>query len=603
MSLPCVTFLMQVHYHNLVYVTAMCHTSSTSTSPLCILRHHTVVYVSSMGYTSTNTLLYCTLRHWPGSPLFYKYITMLHTTSLPSGTVLLQVQHYIPHCFSLNVFYKCITILHSMSLPSFTIFRQVHNHILCHCHSWNLSYKCICILHSTPLPWVIILHTNISPYYILCHCFVSHFWCKTSFYCTLRHCPGSHIFYKHIAILHSMSLSCVTFLRGFITILHSTSLFVISLLQPGGSHFFYKYITTVQSTSPPWVTSVTSTSTWFILRRCTRSHFFAKYIIILYSTSQPWITLHLPAHHHTTLYIIASPNNILRCFRGSQLFYKYIVMQYCTSLFWFKLLNLHHHILLWIIALGHTFLQVHHTDLYATAMSHNTSANTSPCCTLRLHYATHYFQNITIFYSNSTLLGHTSSTGTPPYCILRDCPGSHLFYNYITIVGCTSLSLVPLPMQVHHHTVLYAVTLDEITLHLQVHSHTALYVTALGRTFSTSASPYCILRHFPGHTCHISTSSYCTIHHCLVSHFCPGPHPDKSITALHSASLFWVTLSQIHHHIFLLSHRSSSHSFYKSDLLISTSQPWIALRFRYITKLPSTSPLHYYQYIPIFCSN
>ena len=116
-------------------------------------------------------------------------------------------------------------------------------------------------------------------------------------------------------------------------------------------------------------------------------------------------------------------------------------------------------------------------------MSHTTSANTSPCCTLRLHYATHYFQNIIIFYSNSTLLGHTSSTGTSPYCILRDCPGSHLFYNYITLVGCTSLSLVPLPMHVHHHTVLHAVTLNEITLHLQVHNHTALYVSALGRTF------------------------------------------------------------------------------------------------------------------------
>ena len=105
--------------------------------------------------------------------------------------------------------------------------------------------------------------------------------------------------------------------------------------------------------------------------------------------------------------------------------------------------------------------------------------------------------------------GHNPSTSTSPPCTLRPCPGSQCFYKYITILYITSLSGVTILLQVLHHTV--------------------LYVSARGHNPSTSISPYCTLR-----LCSGSQSCY------------------KYITILYVASLPGVTiLLQVHHHTFL----------------------------------------------------
>ena len=102
--------------------------------------------------------------------------------------------------------------------------------------------------------------------------------------------------------------------------------------------------------------------------------------------------------------------------------------------------------------------------------------------------------------------GHNPSTSTSPPCNLRLCPGSQSFYKYITILYITSLPGVKILLQVLHHTV--------------------LYVSARGHNPSTSTSPYCTLR-----LCSGSQSFY------------------KYITILYVASLPGVTiLLQVHHH-------------------------------------------------------
>ena len=70
-----------------------------SNSVPCILglpqgHRHTALYVTALRHTSTNALPYCTLRHCPGPHFFYKYITELHSTSLPWITHLRQLH---PH--------------------------------------------------------------------------------------------------------------------------------------------------------------------------------------------------------------------------------------------------------------------------------------------------------------------------------------------------------------------------------------------------------------------------------------------------------------------------------------------------------------------------
>ena len=140
-------------------------------------------------------------------------------------------------------------------------------------------------------------------------------------------------------------------------------------------------------------------------------------------------------------------------------------------------------------------LQVHlHTVLYVSARGHNPSTSISPYCALRLCPGGHnpsaskrasstlrlcqgsqsFYKYITILYLTS-LSGfqyplqvhrhavryvsarvHNHSTSTSPYCALCTCPGSQSMYKYITMLYFTSLPKVKIPLQVHHHTVLYA---------------------------------------------------------------------------------------------------------------------------------------------------
>ena len=192
-----------------------------------------------------------------------------------------------------------------------------------------------------------------------------------------------------------------------------------------------------------------------------------------YSTSLPRVTILLQLHHHTVLYVYArvhspsrsaSPYCTLRLCPGSQSLYKYITILYFTSLPRVtNFLQVHHHIVLYVSVLGAILLQVHHhTLLYVSVRGHNHSTSTSPYCTLRL------------------------------------CPGSQSFYKYITILYYTSLSRVTIPLQVHHHTVLYD--------------------SARGHNHSTSTSPH--------------YTPYCTL--CL----CPGSQSFyKYITMLYFTSL------------------------------------------------------------------
>ena len=163
-------------------------------------------------------------------------------------------------------------------------------------------------------------------------------------------------------------------------------------------------------------------------------------------------------------------------------------------------------------------LQVyHHIVLDVSAQGENPSTTTSPYCTL--------------LYLSAR--GHNHSTSTSPYCTLRLCPGSQSFYKYITILYFTSLPGVTIFQQVHHHTVLYVsarghnpststspyctlrlcpgsqsfnkyitilyfTSLPGVTILLQVHHHTLLYVSTRGHNASTSSSPSCTLRLWPG---------------------------------------------------------------------------------------------------------
>ena len=234
----------------------------------------------------------------------------------------------------------------------------------------------------------------------------------------------------------------------------------------------------------------TSTSPYCSLRLCPGSQSLYKYIMMLYFASLPGVTILLQAHHHTVRCVSVrvhkpststSPYCTFRLCPGSQSLYKYITILYFTSLS------------------GVTIpLQVHHhTVLFVSAQGHNPSTSTSPYCTLRLCPGSQsLYKYITILYFSSlprvtiplqvhhhTVLyvsaqGHNPSTSTSPYCTFRLCPGSQSLYKYITILYFTSLPRVTIPLQVHHHTV--------------------LYVSSRGHNPSTSTSPYCALRLCPG---------------------------------------------------------------------------------------------------------
>ena len=232
--------LLQVHHHAVLNVSARGHNHSTSTSPYCTLRlcpgsqsfykyitilyftslpgvtifqqvhHHTVLYVSARGHNpSTSTSPYSTIRPYPGSQCFYKFITKLYFTSVTGVTILLQVNHrsalYVSArghnpststspCCTIRLspgsqsLYKHITILYLTSLPGVTIPLQVYHHTV-----------------FTSLPGGHNPFTSTSPY------------------CTLRLCPGSQTFYKYITILYFTSLSGVAIL---LQVHHHTVLYV-----------------------------------------------------------------------------------------------------------------------------------------------------------------------------------------------------------------------------------------------------------------------------------------------------------------------------------------------------------------------------------------
>ena len=244
------------------------------------------------------------------------------------------------------------------------------------------------------------------------------------------------------------------------------------------------------------------------LRLCSESQSFYNYITILYFTSMPGFTVLLQVHHHTVLYVSArghnpststSPYCTLRLCPGSQTFYKYITILYLTSLSWAQSFYKYITMLYYTSLSGVTILlQVHHhAVLYVSARGHSPSTSTSPYCTLRLCPGSQSFNKyITILYYTSlsrvtiplqvhhhTVLydsarGHNHSTSTSPHYTQRLCPGSQTLYKYITI--------------------LYIMSLPGVTIILQVHHHTVLYVSAQGHNPSTSTSPCCTLGLCPG---------------------------------------------------------------------------------------------------------
>ena len=326
-----------------------------------------------------------------------------------------------------------------------------------------------------------------------------------------------------------------------------------------------------------------------------------------YPTSLPGVTILLQLHHHTVLYVFArvhspststspyctlrlcpgrnpststSPYSTIRLRPGSQSFYKYITILYFTSLPGVTiLLQVHHHTVLYISALGHNpSTSTYHSFLNVSAQGPNPSTSTSPYCTPRLCAGSQFFYKyITILYVTSlpgvTILlqvhhhtvlfvsarGRNPSTSTSPYFPIRLCPGSQSFHKYITILYLTSLPVVTILLQVHHHTVLYLsvrghspststspystslpgvtvllnvyhyivfMSLPGATILLQGHHHIVLCFSALGHNPSKSASPCCTLRLCPG-----SQSFY------------------KYITILRFTSLPGVTIPlKLHHH-------------------------------------------------------
>ena len=193
----------------------------------------------------------------------------------------------------------------------------------------------------------------------------------------------------------------------------------------------------------------TRTSQYCALRLCPRSQSLYKYITILYFASLSGVTILLQLHHHTVLYVTArghnpftsaSPCCTLRFCPGSQCFHKYITIVHLMSLPGFTIpLQVHHHTVLYVSARGHNKFCKYITILYFTSLPGVTIF-------LQVHHHNVLYVSVRV---------HNPSTSTSPYCTLRLCPGSQSLYKNITILYFTSLSGVTIPLQVHHHTVLY----------------------------------------------------------------------------------------------------------------------------------------------------
>ena len=276
--MPGVTILLQLHNHTVLYVSARGHNPSKATSP------------------------YFTIRLWAGSQSLCKYITILYFSSLRGVTILRQVHHHTllyvsarahnpststsPYCTlrlcqESQSLYKYITILFFTSLPGVTILLQVHHD----------AVLCVSARGHNP-------STSTSPY------------------CTLRLCPGSQSFYKHITILYFTPLPGVTILLQ----LHNHTVLYVSARGHNPS---------------------TSTSPYCTLRLCPGSQSSYKYFTLLYFTALLGVTILLQVHHHTVHYVSArghnpptstSPYCTIRLCSGSQSFYKYITILYFTSL-------------------------------------------------------------------------------------------------------------------------------------------------------------------------------------------------------------------------------------------------------------------------------
>ena len=680
-SLPRVTNLLQVHHHIALYVSVRGRNPSTSTSPYSTIslspgsqylykyitilyftslpgviitlqvHRHTILNVSArIQKPSTSTSPYCTLRLYPGSQSFYKYITMLYLTSLPKVKIPLQLHHHtvlyytslsgvtiplqVHHHTVLHVsvrgrnpststspystislspgsqyLYKYITILYFTSLPGVIITLQVHRHTILNVsarvHKPSTSTSPYCTLRLYPgsqsfynyttilyfmyLPGVTILLQVHHRVVLYVSSRGENPSTSTSPYCTWRLCPGSQSFYMFITILYFTSLPGVTILLQVHhhTVLYasvrdqnpstSTSPYCILRLYPG-SQSSYKYITILYFTYLRGVT-IPLQLHHHTLRLCLESQSFYKYITILYFTSLPGVTIPLQVHHHIVLYVSApghklststspyctlrlcpgrnpstsiSPYSTIRLRPGSQSFYKYITILYFTSLPGVTiLLQVHHHTVLYISALGHNpSTSTNHSFLKVSAQGHNPSTSTSPYCSFRLCPGSQsFYKYITILFYTSlpgvTILpqvhhhtvlnvsarGHNSSTSTSPYCTIPLCPGSQSFYKYITILFYTSLPGVTILPEVHHHTVpnisarghnSSTSTSPYCTIPLCPGSQsfykyiTILYVSSRGHSPSKCISLYCIYVSARSHNPSTRTSPYCTLL------LCPG---------------------------------------------------------------------------------
>ena len=394
---------------------ALLHAVSLSWASLPFqIHHHVALFATAMGQTSICTSPCCTLRHWTGSHLFYKYITILYFTSLPGVTILLQVHHHTilyvsarghnpptstsPYCTlrlcpGSQSFYKYITILYFTSLPGVTIHLQVHHHTVLYVSARGHNPS-----------------TTTSPYCSFVSARGHNPFTSASPCCALRFCPRSQSFYKYITILCFTSLPGFTILHKYITILYYTSLPGVIIPQQVHHHTVLNVSSRVHK---PFI----NTSPYCTLRLCPGSQSLHKYITILYLTSLPVSQTFYK--FRTILYLTSLPR--------SQSVYKCITILYFTSLPGVKILP-----------------QVnHHTVLYVSARGHNPSTTTSPCCILRLCPGSQsFYKCITMLYFTSLprvtiiLQVHhgnvlyvsarvqNHSTSISRYCTLRLSPGS-----------------------------------------------------------------------------------------------------------------------------------------------------------------------------------
>ena len=212
---------------------------------------------------------------------------------------------------------------------------------------------------------------------------------------------------------------------------------------------------------------------------------------MLYFTSLPGVTIILQVHHHTVLHVSArghnhstrtSPFCALRLYPRSQSLYKYITILYFASLSGVTiLLQLHHH-----------------TVLYVTARGHNPFTSASPCCTLRFCPGSQCFHKYITIVHLMSLPGFTIPLQVHHHTVLYvSARGHNKFCKYISIMYFTSLPGVTILLQVYNHTVFY-VSVRWVTILLQLNHHPVLYGCARGHNPSKSTSPSSTLRLYPG---------------------------------------------------------------------------------------------------------